>query len=288
MLMSVCPMKQEESEQIVRAWKQSALYWEKHHDVIRQMFSPVTRAMIDEAGISEGSIVLDVAGGTGEPSLTIAAVAGPNGAVICTDIAAEMVSAAKREAGRRSLINVEFCQCSAEQLPFETATFQAVVCRLGAMFFPDPLAALVELLRVARPDSAVTLAVWRGPEFNPFFRVVSEVMGRYIDSPPQPEDAPGAFRFAEPGLLARLLERAGAAHVRERVLPFLIESAVRLEDFWTIRSELSDTLREKLAMLTPDQLDKVEQEVRESAREYFPKGLMRFSAEVIIVIGEKE
>ena len=288
MLLSVCLMNEGEAEQIVQGWQESAAYWEKYQDVIRQMFSPITRAMIDEAGISEGSIVLDVAGGTGEPSMTIAEVAGPRGAVTCTDITAEMVSAAKREAGRRRLTNIEFCECSAEQLPFETATFQAVVCRLGAMFFPDPLAAFVELLRVARPDSAVTLAVWRGPEFNPFFRVISDIVGRYIDSPPQPEDAPGAFRFAKPGVAAGLLERAGAAHVRERELPFLIESAVGLEDFWTVRSELSDTLRGKIARLTADELDKVRQEAQDMGREYFPNNLMRFPAEVIIVTGEKD
>ena len=126
----------------LREWRDSAKHWETHARTIQTMFAPVTSALIEEAGIVEGDAVLDVAGGPGEPSLTIAEKVGPAGSVMCTDAVAEMVAAARSEAARRGLKNIQFQQCLADSLPFENNSFDAAVSRLGAMFFPDPVAAL--------------------------------------------------------------------------------------------------------------------------------------------------
>src|SRR5688572_22305960 len=123
--------------EVLREWSESATAWQKHNATIRTMFTPITAAMIEEAGIAAGQKVLDVAGGPGEPSLTIAETVGPGGSVMCTDAVAEMVAAAEAEAKRRGLTNIEFRQCVAESLPFADNAFDAVVSRLGVMFFPD-------------------------------------------------------------------------------------------------------------------------------------------------------
>jgi hypothetical protein len=65
--------------EVLREWCDSAAAWREHSATIRTMFAPVTAALIAEAGISAGQAVLDVAGGPGEPSLTIAEVVGPKG-----------------------------------------------------------------------------------------------------------------------------------------------------------------------------------------------------------------
>lgn len=103
-------------------WRESAPYWVKHHATIGQMFAPLTRALIDDTGINQGQSVLDVAGGAGEPSLTIAEIVGPTGTVTCTDAVAEMVEAARTEARDRKLTNVQFRQCTADDLPFPSLT----------------------------------------------------------------------------------------------------------------------------------------------------------------------
>ena len=141
-----------ESNDTLREWSESAQYWEKHATTLRTIFAPVTSALIKEAGIVEGQKVLDVAAGPGEPSLTISEVVGPTGSVACTDAIGEMVRAAESEARRRGLTNISFHQCTADSLPFDSNSFDAVVSRLGVMFFPDPLAALREMLRVTKPD----------------------------------------------------------------------------------------------------------------------------------------
>src|SRR6267378_665974 len=272
-----------EDDKVMQEWTESALYWEKHSATIRAIFAPVTLALIEDAGIVKGQSVLDVAGGPGEPSLTIAGRVGPTGSVMCTDAVAEMVEAAEREGQRRGIANVSFRQCMADALPFGANSFDAVISRLGVMFFPDPVAALREMLRVTRPGGALALAVWQETEQNPFLHVVTEVLSRYVEALPADPDAPGAFRFAEPDKLASILTEAGAIDVRERFLSFHIEAPISIDEFWDLRSATSATLRQKLADLPKEQTVQVAREVRESALEFFPNGKMSFPARMIIV-----
>ena len=271
----------------LREWRESAPYWEKHSDVIRNMFIPLTEALIEEAGITFGQSVLDVAGGAGEPSLTIARVVGLAGSVMCTDAIAEMVATAEGAAQRQGIENIRFRQCTADSLPFEDNSFDTVVSRLGVMFFPDPLVALQEMLRVVRPGSTISLAVWHKSEMNPYAERVTDVMNRYIETPAADPDAPGAFRFAEPGKLAAVLADAGATEVAERLLKFRIEVPISVEDFWIMRSEISETLREKLRQLTAEQALAVSNEVKEAVREFFPNDKMAFPAQMLIVTGTR-
>ncbi|HEU4795266.1 MAG TPA: methyltransferase domain-containing protein [Pyrinomonadaceae bacterium] len=269
--------------EILREWKESAAAWQEHSATIRKMFAPVTAALIEEAEIVTGHAVLDVAGGPGEPSLTIAEVVGPTGSVMCTDAVAEMVAAAEAEATRRGLRNVQFRQCSADSLPFADNMFDASVCRLGAMFFPDPVAAAREMLRVTKPQGRLCFVVWGNNERNPFVSRVTKVVSRYVETPAEDPDAPGAFRYAEPGKLARVLTEAGATSVRERKLSFRMEAPISTAGFWELRSESSATLREKLAKLPAEQAHRIGTEVQEEVREFFPEGRMSFPAEMLIV-----
>jgi ubiquinone/menaquinone biosynthesis C-methylase UbiE len=271
----------------LQEWRVTAPFWRKHSATIRTMFAPLTEALIRDAGIGEGQTVLDVAGGAGEPSLTIAERVGSKGSVTCTDAVAEMVAAAESEAQRRGLTNITFRQCVADSLPFDSNSFDAVVSRLGVMFFPDPLAAVREMLRVAKPGGSLALAVWHQNDLNPFTRIVTEVMSRYVESPPADPDAPNGFRFAAPDKLASVLRNAGASEVRERVLHFQIEAPISPGEFWAMRSETSDTLREKLAKLPAEQVLGVTRAVQEAVREYFPNNQMSFPAQMIIVTGKK-
>jgi len=281
-------MSTDQSEAMLREWRESAAYWQKHSGTIRTMLSPVTKALIDEAGIVAGQSVLDVAGGAGEPSLTIAEMVGPTGSVTCTDATAEMIAAAESEGQRRGLTNVVFRQCAADSLPFESESFDAVVCRLGVMFFPDPLAGLREMLRVAKQVGVISLAVWDKSELNPFSYLITNVTARYFEAAPAAPNTPGAFRFAEPGSLARILKEAGASEVKERVLKFHIAAPISPEQFWELRSETSGTLRDKLATLSPVQADLLAKEAQEVVREFFSNNQMSIPARMIIVTARKQ
>jgi hypothetical protein len=100
---------------------------------------------------------------------------------------------------------------------------------------------------VLRPVRKLALAVWHFTERNPFHYSLSRVIDRYVNSPPPAPDALDAFRFASPGKLRKVLKKAGAIDLSERLLQFAIQAPLSVEDFWTLRVEMSDMLREKIA-----------------------------------------
>lgn len=280
-------MNPEEQNKVLDAWQTSARYWDKYRVLIAQMFAPLTSGLVEEARIGIGQKVLDIGGGSGEPSLTISCIVEPTGSVMYTDPVAGMVEATQTEAARRGLTNIYFRRCSADDLPFEDRAFDVAVSRLSAMFFADPGTAVREALRVVLNDGYVSFAVWGAKEANPFFSSVSDVFDRFVESPTEDPDTPDAFRFAAPGKLAGILKDAGTENVIERQLDFQIEAAISFEQFWQLRTEMSESLREKMARLTPAQLPTIKQTVADAARRYFVSGKMSFPAEALIVSGRK-
>src|SRR5215831_10827808 len=105
-------MTPEEQNKALDSWQTSARYWDKYRVLIAQMFAPLTSGLVEEAQIGIGQKVLDIGGGSGEPSLTISSIVGPKGSVMYTDPVAAMVESAQAEAARRGLRNIQFRQCS--------------------------------------------------------------------------------------------------------------------------------------------------------------------------------
>jgi len=275
------------TENMLDAWRESAKYWTQHSETIHQMFVPLTRALIERAGIHQGQTVLDVAGGAGEPSLTIAEVVGPEGSVTFTDGVAQMVETARARAQQRGLTNIQFQQSVAESLPFAGESFDVVVSRLGVMLFADPDAAIREMLRVLKPGGRLAFAVWGKSDINPFCYLVTRVMDSHVKSPAADPDAPSAFRFAERGKLTRAMTQAGAIDVKEDIVTFDIEAPISPRQFWTMRSQTSDTLREKLTTLSADEQAQIAVEIEQAVKDFFPAGRMKFPAQFIIATGNK-
>ena len=269
-------------------WSESAPYWDKHREIIREMFQPITQALIEDAKITASQDVLDVATGPGEPALSLSKLVGPEGKIIGVDAAPEMVEAARREAKRRGFQNANFDVALAGDLPLPENTFDAVVSRFGVMFFPSPIEGVREMLRVLKPGGRVAIAVWHFAEKNPFHYSVSQVVERYVASPAPVPDSPDPFRFAEPGKLLTIVSSAGAAATSERLLRFTIRAQISVEDFWALRSEMSEKLRAKLATLSKEQMAKLKREVLEALGAYSADSAMSFPAEVLIVSGEKK
>ena len=95
------------------------------------------------------------------------------------------------------------------------------------------------------------------------------------------------FAFAEPGKLLDILAGAGALEASERLLQFVIEAPLSVEEFWTLRSEMSEKLRAKLSILSEEQIAELRSEVIENLRPYYGSGRMSLPAEVLIVSGAK-
>lgn len=266
----------------------AAEYWEKHRATIRGMFHPVTEALIDEARIAPGETVLDVATGSGEPALTIAEVVGPSGLVVGIDPLPGMIAAAEGAANKQHFFeNARFQVASADHVPFEDDRFDAVVSRFGIMFFPSPVECVRELLRVVKPSRRIAFAVWGYLERNPFHNVLAHVVDRYFPPAPRAPDAPEPFRFAEPGKLLSVLNKAGAAQTSERTLQFNIEVPFAGEEFWTLRMDMAEKLRTKLSSLSEEKFAEIQREVFEDLALYSAGSGVSFPAEVLIVSATK-
>jgi ubiquinone/menaquinone biosynthesis C-methylase UbiE len=268
-------------------WSNVAPFWEKHRGTLECLFRPVSEALIEEAEVVPGMSVLDIATGHGEPALSIAEWLGPDGEVVGVDPADGMIEAARGEAARRSLGNARFEVGAADRLPFSDNRFDAVVCRFGVMFFPSPAPCAREMLRVLKPGRMLTFAVWHFPENNPFHSGLSRLVDSVVPPQPLPPDAPEAFRFAAPGKLKRVLEEAGAAHPTERVFPFSIKAAMSVEEFWSLRLEMSGILRDRLATLSPERFAEVKEKALECFRQFTADGGLSFPAEVLLVSARK-
>lgn len=272
---------------VLNEWSGAAPFWEKHREIIHQMFAPVTQALVEDGLIASRHVVLDVATGPGEPALSVAALVGPGGRVFGIDPVPEMVAAARRAKDHLGIGNVQFDVGHADDLTFPAGTFDAVISRFGVMFFPSPVDGVREMLRVLKPGRRLALAAWHLAETNPFFYAVSRVIERFADSPPPAPDALDAFRFAAPGKLRDVLSEAGALAPTERLLQFSIHAPVPVEEFWALRCEMSEKLRDKLARLSGEQVAEVRRRSLEALRGYSTDGRMSFPAEVLIVSGTK-
>jgi ubiquinone/menaquinone biosynthesis C-methylase UbiE len=208
--------QQEKQKGMMRdQWSQAAKTWAEMHDALAASSKEATAAVVDAAALAPGMRVLDLAGGTGEPSLTVARRVQPGGSVVCTDLTQEMLAAAEANAKKLGLTNMSFRQVDAEDIPFDDREFDRVTCRFGIMFCPDPVRALSEVRRVLKPGGRAAFAVWAPPTENPMFFVTNSVLAAHGLVEPPPPGALTPFIFAELGSLSAKMREAGFSEVRE-------------------------------------------------------------------------
>jgi len=216
-------------------WARLSASWEKWDAVITEQLGPVGTAIIESLDIAEDQQHLDIAAGTGEPGLTIARLS-PKGRVVLTDLAAEMLDVATRRARAQGVDNIDTKVCSADDLPFEDATFDSVSVRFGYMFFPDMGKATAEFARVLKPGGRLCSSVWVKPEENPWTTIAMQAIAtEAVVAPPDP-DGPSMYRCAAPGQVGALYEGAGLHDVAEWDVD--VELVTRSpEQYWEMISE---------------------------------------------------
>ena len=110
-------------------WDAAAVGWKEWSEFNDRADGHISERLVELAGVQSGSRVLDVAAGYGEPALTAARRAGPEGRVVATDISAEMLAFGRERAAAAGLGNVEFMESDASSLDFPRASFDAAVSR---------------------------------------------------------------------------------------------------------------------------------------------------------------
>jgi ubiquinone/menaquinone biosynthesis C-methylase UbiE len=138
-------------------WDKASSYYEGYW--ARQL-EPAQTRLLELADLKPGERVLDTACGTGLVTFRAADAVGGEGYVIGTDISKEMVSAVTAEAAKRGFQNVRFERMDAEVLSLDDQDFDAALCALGLMYFPDPIQALKQMGRVLKPGGRAVVSVW--------------------------------------------------------------------------------------------------------------------------------
>ena len=205
------------------------------------LFGPWGPVLAEAAGVAPGQSVLDVACGTGAATLAAAAIVGPNGRVVGLDANPEMLAVARRKPQ-----DIEWREGVAEKLPFDDATFDAVISQFGFMFFGDRPRALAEMMRVLKPGGrlavAVCGAVQRSPGYDALARLLDRLFGEKIGdafrAPFVLGDEAELRRIAAVAGLegAKIEERNGA--VRFRSIAELV--ATERACVWTLGGMLDD------------------------------------------------
>jgi ubiquinone/menaquinone biosynthesis C-methylase UbiE len=209
-------------------WKQTAKGWSDAGTVIRPWLHRATQAMLGMAGITPGSHVLDVAAGAGDQTLDIAERVGPHGYVLATDLSPEILQFAAEQVAAAGHRNVETRVSDGQKLQIDDARFDAVVCRLGLMFFGDPLQGLREMARVLKPGGAVCTMVFGTPQANPCVATLMSTALRHAGMPPgDPYQPGGLLSLGKPGLIDELFRVAGFLEIATTKVaaPFCLPTA---------------------------------------------------------------
>jgi SAM-dependent methyltransferase len=268
-------------------WSAAAEVWGKWHKQMSEMSRDVTEAIVQEADLKPGMNVLDLAGGTGQPALTVAKAVGDSGSVTCTDFVDPMVAVAERNAKEAGLRNMTFRQVDAEAIPFDDGRFDRVTCRFGVMFFPDVQKALGEVKRVLQPGARAVFAVWGPTSENPGFQATTGLLIEKGVIQPPPPGALTPQRFAEPGSISRELTAAGFRDVREdqRRVGWAFPGGP--DEYWDFFHGTFPAVRAALAEMDAERAAAVKQDVIDALAKHHKGSKLDFGATVHIASGVK-
>jgi SAM-dependent methyltransferase len=238
-------------------------------------------SLVSAARVAEGQSVLDVAAGTGESTLGLAARVGPTGCVLAVDLSGPMLAVA---AGKAAGLPARFAVMDGQMLGCRSDSFDALVCQLGLMFFPEPLRGLQEFRRVLRAGGSLALQVWSRLECVPLYGLVAVALSREL-----PAERDALFRpsaLADPDHLRTLLTRAGFTDVS--VTPERRSLAYdSFEEYWQAIEAGGGRMGQFYRELPPSRRPAVREEVERGMTRFRSGRRLTLEAEAFIARGVK-
>jgi len=280
--------KVEAKEKQHKSWSMVAPGWDKYDPLMRAWAAPLTERMIALSAIRDGSRVLDIACGAGEPALTIAERVGPGGAVLATDFVEEMIGYARSKAQARSLSNIEFRCVDGEVIDEMKDSFDAVTMRWGLMFMPDPVKCMHCANTALKPGGKAVISVWTEAAKNPFVTVPLGVIKRHMDVPTPPPGAPGIFALADPDRLRAIFAEAGFSDVSIEQLSLPMADFATGVEYDAFIREIAGPVASLFTQLPADRQAIVKQEIaREAEARSSKPGRVNLHGITHIVVGTK-
>ena len=260
------PVKYKETTE--RQWQVAAEAWHRWGPTLAAWLGPATEIMLDMAGVGPGSRVLDVAAGAGEQTLVTASRAGTSGYVLATDISANILEYAVAEAHAAGLTNVEARVMDGENLDeLDADSFDAVISRVGLIYFPDQQKALTGMRRVLKPGGKVGAIVYSVAENNRFFSIPISIIRRRAQLPPPLPGQPGPFSLGSPGVLETAYHRAGFRDIQTRVVsaPLRLASASECVRF---EQESFGALHQMMSVLSESEQEETWREIEHELSQF--------------------
>jgi ubiquinone/menaquinone biosynthesis C-methylase UbiE len=218
------------------------------------------------AGLAQGQ-VLETAAGTGIVSRELARTLPDRVVITSTDLNQAMVDyAAAQPGGAR----IAWRQADALTLPFPDATFDAVVCQFGAMFFPDKMAGYREARRVLKPGARFIFNVWDRIEENEIPRVVTEAVAALFPDDPPRFLARTPHGYHDGDLIRRELQQAGFADIEIETVAHRSRAASHRDP--AIGFCQGTPLRNEIEARDPARLEEATEEAARAVAARFGKG----------------
>ena len=267
-------------------WQAAAHAWNAWSPLLQSWLGPATELMLDMAKIAPGCRVLDVAAGAGDQTLQAAERVRPGGSVLATDISSnilEFAAANARAAGHR---NVATAVMDGEQLDVPEASFDAVISRVGLIYFPDQQKALAAMKRALKPGGRVAAIVYSTADKNTFFSLPVSIIRRRANLPPPSPGQPGPFSLGGPGILEDEFRKAGFRDVRSCTVaaPVEVESAAECVRF---EKESFGALHQMLSTLDAAAKEAAWQEIETALGQFQRPSGFEGPCELIVAVGTK-
>jgi ubiquinone/menaquinone biosynthesis C-methylase UbiE len=265
------------SHWVTHARMNAATRWERPS---AEMGRGATEAIVALAQPHPGMRVLDVASGTGAPSLQLARAVAPTGHVTATDLSPEPLKIASERARQRGLTNINFEVADVHHLPFPDTSFDLVTSRMAVMFFSDLPRALAEMRRVLKPGGRVAMLAW-GPLDQPYFQSTGHVIMRHTGAT-LPPAAQQIVKFGERGTLAAALTAAGFREVKEelRTVPWVWTASI--EELWEYFQVATVPFRALLEQIRPEQFEPITREVHAAFARFWDGEKVNMTADFVL------
>jgi len=203
-------------------WEDAADAWHRWGPTLEEWLGRATDRMLDAARVEVGSSVLDVAAGAGGQTIAAARRVSPTGRVVATDISPNILTYAAKAAAEAGLTNVETVEADGEALGGLGAgagSFDAVISRVGLIYFPDQQAALAGIRSALREGGRFAAVVYSTPDRNEFFSTPVSIIRTRAELPPPVPGQPGPFSLGGPGVLEGALDAAGFTDITVDTVP---------------------------------------------------------------------
>ena len=269
-------------------WESAAEPWHRWGTLLTRWLGPATERMLDMASITAGSRVLDVAAGAGDQTIVIGERVGPEGSVLATDLSPTILEYAQQRAQHAGLSNVQTRELDGEHLvDLDAGSFDAVVSRVGMIYFPDQQQALAGMKHALRDGGRVAAMVYSTADRNAFFSLPVSIIRRRANLPAPAPGQPGPFSLGGDGVLAAAFERAGFTDIDVEVIdaPVCVDSAAECLRF---EKESFGALHQMLSGLDASEQEDAWAEIEDALRQFETPGAgFRGPCELVVAAATK-